>query len=255
MTKICTIQIPFDVKEILLAGRVDGNCYHLPDIQLDRSLYLKVNKILTALGGKWNRKAGGHLFDEIPDIFEAADKGEIIDEKKTYQFFETPPDLAKLLIFTAGIDFEDDCKVLEPSAGKGAIARFIPLPSRVVCIEIRENLCEGLADCGFKKVVCADFLKLTPDDLGHFDRIVMNPPFTENQDIRHIRHAYKFLNPGGRIISICSEHPFFANDKESVDFRTWITETDGYSTEDDDGAFKAAGTLVKTRTVCIERRE
>ncbi len=252
MSKVCTINIPEEVKEIILAGRVEDNCYYLPDVQLERPLYVKVNKILTALGGKWNRKAGGHIFDVIPDVIGMVGSGAVVDEKKTYQFFETPDELGKTIVALAGADLDESCDVLEPSAGKGAIARLIPNPSRIVCVELRQNLCDEISGYGFRQVVCADFLEIKPDDLGRFDRIIMNPPFTGNQDIRHIRHAYKFLKPGGRIISICSEHPFFANDKESLDFRTWLKKVEGQACDNDDDAFKVSGTLVKTRTVCIE---
>jgi 16S rRNA G1207 methylase RsmC len=35
-----------------------------------------------------------------------------------------------------------------------------------------------------------DFLKFK--DM-HFDKIIMNPPFSKNQDIKHILHAYSLL--------------------------------------------------------------
>lgn len=37
-----------------------------------------------------------------------------------------------------------------------------------------------------------------------YDRILMNPPFERKQDEKHIRHAMKFLNPGGVLVGICS---------------------------------------------------
>ena len=48
----------------------------------------------------------------------------------------------------------------------------------------------------------ADFLECN-GDLGTFDRIVMNPPFTNGDDIKHIMHALKMLKPGGRLVAIC----------------------------------------------------
>ncbi len=43
----------------------------------------------------------------------------------------------------------------------------------------------------------ADFLAVTPDTLGTFDRILMNPPFERGADAEHVRHAFRFLTPGG----------------------------------------------------------
>ena len=57
----------------------------------------------------------------------------------------------------------------------------------------------------------ADFLECN-DDLGTFDRIVMNPPFANADDIKHIMHALKMLKPGGRLVAICANGPM-QNDK------------------------------------------
>src|SRR4051794_285291 len=45
------------------------------------------------------------------------------------------------------------------------------------------------------------------EELGKFDRIVMNPPFDHGSDIEHIRHAMKYLKPGGRLVAICANGP------------------------------------------------
>ena len=52
----------------------------------------------------------------------------------------------------------------------------------------------------------ADFLECN-GDLGTFDRIVMNPPFANGDDIKHIMHALKMLKPGGRLVAICANGP------------------------------------------------
>jgi 16S rRNA G1207 methylase RsmC len=56
-------------------------------------------------------------------------------------------------------------------------------------------------------ILHADFMDLRADALGHFDRIVMNPPFVNSQDIQHIEHAIAFLKPGGKIVAICANGP------------------------------------------------
>ena len=50
---------------------------------------------------------------------------------------------------------------------------------------------------------------------GKYDKIIMNPPFENGQDIDHIRHAYSLLNDGGRVVCIMSEGTFYRNDKKS----------------------------------------
>lgn len=44
---------------------------------------------------------------------------------------------------------------------------------------------------------------MSPDTLGKFDRIAMNPPFTMRADVRHIKHAMNFLLPGGVLAGLC----------------------------------------------------
>jgi len=66
--------------------------------QLDRQLYLRVNKVLEALGGKWNRKRGGHVFpmDPRPQVEGLVESGTLIIERDG--FFETPPEIVKRMV-------------------------------------------------------------------------------------------------------------------------------------------------------------
>ncbi|GAG77997.1 unnamed protein product, partial [marine sediment metagenome] len=48
---------------------------------------------------------------------------EVIDKKKEFQFFETPPDIVSQLIELAEIGIGHTC--LEPSAGRGNIAEAL----------------------------------------------------------------------------------------------------------------------------------
>ena len=51
------------------------------------------------------------------------------------------------------------------------------------------------------------FLEQTPEGLGTFDRVVMNPPFDRGADIRHVEHARTFLKPGGRLVAVVANGP------------------------------------------------
>ena len=46
----------------------------------------------------------------------------------------------------------------------------------------------------------------TPAGFGTFDRIVMNPPFSRDQDARHVNHAFSFLKPGGKLVAIVGSY-------------------------------------------------
>ncbi len=101
-------------------------------------------------------------------------------------------------------------RVLEPECGKGNIAHAVTaLGHPVYCVERSEGLAEYCRKNGLK-VQCADFLSLTLADFtfaenaGGFDRVLMNPPFENRQDEQHIRHAFTFLRPGGRLVGVCT---------------------------------------------------
>jgi hypothetical protein len=58
--------------------------------QLDRSLYVEVNKALEAIGGKWSKKARVHVFEGNPE--DALDQvvltGGFVDAKQEFGFFD-----------------------------------------------------------------------------------------------------------------------------------------------------------------------
>jgi len=89
MNACLTISEP--VLAVLNASTIEGATLKLNG-QLDRALYTAVNKVLELLGGKWNRKAAAHVFEDDPArvIAEALEAGTVVDEKKLYQFYETP---------------------------------------------------------------------------------------------------------------------------------------------------------------------
>ena len=126
------------------------------------------------------------------------------------QLFPTPPALAARMAELAGIEYHD--RVLEPSAGTGNILRAIvdaEPTAEIHAVEINRALCDalpaGLMADG--EALCADFLECTTEQLGRFRRIVMNPPFADGSDIKHIKHALHFLEPGGCLVAICADGP------------------------------------------------
>ena len=60
-----------------------------------------------------------------------------------------------------------------------------------------------------------------------YDRIVMNPPFSDRRDVEHVQHAYELLKPGGRLVAIMGEGSFFGSDKKAVAFREWLESVGG----------------------------
>lgn len=144
-----------------------------------------------------------------------------VQVKAVNQLFPTPKDLAQEAVDLADIRPGD--RVLEPSAGTGMLLGAMggrmfghnPERGSVVAIEINPGLADRLSrDFPLTAVVCADFLDVTTNCesldkvlVAPFDKIVMNPPFENGADIKHILHALGMLAPGGRLVAICANGP------------------------------------------------
>ena len=169
-------------------------------------------------------------------------------------FFPTPPDLARRLVEMAGV--ESGMKVLEPSAGNGHIADAIKAAGVTPdVVEVSSTLREILNAKGYEPVA-GDFLEYNPGPV--YDRIVMNPPFSDRLDVAHVTHAMKLLKPGGRIVAIVGEGPFFGTDKKAQQFRSWLDGLDATSEKLPSGTFMEdqkglPTTQVASRIVTIDK--
>jgi len=163
-------------------------------------------------------------------------------------YFPTPPAVVDLMLDYAQIELTH--KVLEPSAGHGAIVDKIPECAAVVVCEVNHTLCDILRMKGFDARP-TDFFEMY--ELAKFDRILMNPPFEKQADIAHVFHAFDHLKPGGRLVSVMSASPFFRTDKRSTEFQRFIEERGGEVVDLPEGAFKESGTGVNTKLVIIDK--
>jgi len=243
------MRVSNEILSVLSAAELSGNSLVLRG-QLDRATYTAVNKVLEAAGWKWNRKAKAHTCDgEAVDVLEQVLlTGEVTIAKDEFEFFPTPRAIVVELMELAAI--QPGMKVLEPSAGKGAIAYAIAEIAKPDCIELMEANYSALAgDIKLGTVTRTDFLTVEPS--GDYDRVVMNPPFSRQKDIRHVMHAFKFLKPGGRLVSVMSNGVTFRGDRLTNEFRALVESADGVIDELPEGAFKDSGTMVRTVVVTL----
>lgn len=239
-----------DVLESLKKMIVNGNRLDLPTDEQFAN-YPAVKKVLVTAGGKYN-KSGFIFKEDAQAILDRLTGGEVINDKKKFQFFATPPELANRLVELAGVEPGD--RVLEPSAGQGAISSIVKDITRdCVMVELMHENVQILGEAG-NDVIESDFLDLDTDQIGKFDKIVANPPFTKNQDIAHIKHMYGFLVPGGKLVSVASPSWMFGEQQKQVAFRNWVEDVGGTVTELEAGAFKQSGTNVSSVIVEIERQ-
>jgi hypothetical protein len=259
------MKIPSPVLDVLRHSTVTDTVLLLPPQQLDRKLYEQVNKALAAMGGKWSRSAKGHTFEFDPGdvLAEVVATGEVLDWKKQAQFFETPAEVAGSLVLQADLAGAKDLRILEPSAGRGAIAARIVSAMDPSCtlhlLEKEDRNREALhqwaakqrgVDIAFVNPPGHDFLQLAGNT--PYDRIIANPPFSRRQDARHVLHMWECLAPGGVLASAMSPGVEFRQEREYHAVRGLI---DGYGTWErlPAGSFKASGTEVSTGIVRLAK--
>lgn len=260
------VSISPEVKAVLERSTVDGKVVRLPVGQLERSLYTAVDKVLKALGGKWDRRAGGHVFAAGigGELADALSNGVAVDRKKTIELFETPADIAAIMATRVAQHFVDHDisypRVLEPEAGRGRLIAAMwrawqePVDA-MIAIDIDAANCEFLREQGdCTLIICTDFLAADADEYGDVDAVLMNPPFSRNADIAHVTRAYEqWLAPGGILVAIMSSHWTFAEDAPSRAFRSLMEVVGGEYQRLPSGSFKAEGTGVETVIVTLRK--
>jgi predicted RNA methylase len=238
-------------EDVVSSCTIDGNIVRLPDAKLDRKLYLEVAKAFELIGGKWKGgKTFGFVFSENPQhLLNKLINGESTNMKKDFQFFATPNEVANILVSYSNVLLHH--KILEPSAGQGAIVCAINriLPSKIVdCIELMPINIEILKNNKNANIIGDNFLKYNGQK---YDRIIANPPFSKNQDIQHIRKMFDCLENGGVLASICSKHWKNSTGKKEMEFKAWLSEKETKEVTIPAGAFKKSGTNIETMILLI----
>jgi hypothetical protein len=185
--------------------------------------------------------------------FAEAKKGGRRDQREGKDYFATPEPLGLKMVEWADIRPGD--KVLEPSAGHGAIARFFPETADRALVEPSPYLASraALSSPG------AHVLEHRFEDLhavNKYDAIVMNPPFGHAgaTAIEHIRKAANHLRDGGRIVALI---PRGAADEKFERFMESPEAKGLYEVADinlPSSTFERAGTKVNTRVVVLEKQ-
>lgn len=238
------------VEDVLRRSRVEGSTLFLPPGQLERSLYTAVNDVLARLGGKWDRKAGGHVFkadpaEKLAAVLESGRKPRR-EDVNPLDFFATPPAVVEQMLRRA--ELRPGMAVLEPSAGEGAIAAMaVAYGVTLDCVELDPERAAALRSLGLNLSVHeGDFLAYRTRG---YDRVLMNPPFTAPGDpltyIAHVEHAFSLLRPGGRLVAIAPGGLTFRDDARTSALRGLVLSCGGW-VELPPEAFKASGTGVNT---------
>lgn len=132
-------------------------------------------------------------------------------------FYPTPENLSNKMI--SKIDWSNVSSILEPSAGKGDLAKNIQnhrtwKNKKVFCIEKDERLQHILRGEDFP-VIDSDFLSFASGQ--QFDAIIMNPPFSNGH--KHLLKAIEIMYSGQIVCLLNSEtikNPYSRSRKELI---------------------------------------
>lgn len=156
-----------------------------------------------------NRGLAEFYGDVLPDAEPAeAEKKPGTEVAKDLQFYWSPNEVIERALDKAGLYAPDSWsrgdspsyRVLEPSCGDGRILDMLAERGhKPFGIEVHPGRASEARAKGHS-VQTANFLDCPPTP--SFDRVVMNPPFYGRHYIKHVRHALRFLKPGGLLVSV-----------------------------------------------------
>tara|TARA_R110000850_G_scaffold250365_1_gene375337 strand:+ start:65364 stop:66992 length:1629 start_codon:yes stop_codon:yes gene_type:complete len=157
--------------------------------------------VLNGLGGvahKGNQQM--QVFDYDPTaLLEEIFISGCVPDRKSHQFYPTPSSLVEQVQQAAQITYEH--RVLEPSAGQGALVAGLT-SDQVTCVEISALHAQILREKGFSDVHQMDFMAYSQHCSTRFDRIVMNPPFSQGRWREHLTAASTLVGSKGRLVAI-----------------------------------------------------
>ncbi len=195
---------------------------------------------------------GEEMADARERFARLADKDSAPRVVSAFNLFQTPEPLAARLVELLTEGGRDLGRVLEPSAGLGRLYRAVRATSSacpVVLVDNSRDCCGELyrATEGdpAARLIAGDFLTTDAERLGGaFDSAVMNPPFKNGADVKHVRHALELLAKGGRLVSVVAAGPKQRAAVASSATR-WIDLPAG--------SFKSEGTSVAAALVVFDK--
>lgn len=216
-------------------------------------------------GGKANdyRQEKATDFDRAKAVyFGKQKKNSRTKSQEGHDYFATPEPIGYKMV--QWLQSKPGQSLLEPSAGDGAIARWMPDNTYNTVVEPSRDLTPKLMrNVAGAKVVESTFENF--DLHNKFDGIAMNPPFGHGGKtaVEHVAKAYQHLKDGGRLIAIipdgpaCQKHfdKWFYGDPEAKR-KADRGIADGVLMADihlPSVTFDRAGTKVNTRMVVIDK--
>lgn len=195
------------LNEIYNNCQAEGSVIHPPAreyLEIPRDLYAEFKKTLTDNLGKW--KGGRGQYFEFPfetqQLLDQLRAGKRPNYKQDWHYFPTPEPVLSLMLHLH-IPGPDAERILEPSAGRGAIVEYVNQFIQVngdhqwTTIEPEPQNRVALAKLGFEPV-WDDFDTFETND--RFDLIYANPPF--RRIAQHVEKFADLLDHTGSFVTV-----------------------------------------------------
>jgi predicted RNA methylase len=175
-------------------------------------------------------------------------------DREGKEWYATPEPVGLFMVNLSGAHSGDD--ILEPSAGDGAIGRYMPSDASVTFIEPSESLASRARMNNTNANVIVDSFESHGSN-NKYDAIVMNPPFGNGGAIaiKHLVKAFEHLRIGGRVVALL---PSGNMDKLIVDYSNKGYFAGIYQVAEfalPSSTFKNAGTAVNTKIYVFENHD
>lgn len=236
--------------------------------------YDKLRWVMESYGGRWNERCKGFKFNEFDDEKLKSIKADLSagfvnlsEEKRTRErdaFFPTPVKVVDKMILTANL--KPDSIMLESSAGTGRILdeakKVINSVDNFVVIEMNDERQRILRDKGYKVDFNGTFEDSLKDSetlkkIKSCDKVVINPPFKNDSDVKHLLISYMFCADNADVVSILQENSLYYDRQIHRVFKEFLSliGKDAYEVVSlPAGSFKDELTTVDTVIFHIKKR-
>ena len=226
-----TISVSDGIIKTLGLCTADKNEIFLPDRQLCEipvSEFKSLQNFLKRYKSRWQSKFQSFKFDFNTEAFmNLVLTHKVAPKPNPLAYHPTPKSVIELMLLMAGLDKGmkfHKARILEPSGGGGAILSilkgYLDDSSSLDTCELDYFNRQSLTAQGFN-LKNDNFLEYTPNT--KYDYIFMNPPFSKKGDptsyITHVLHAYKMLEPCGRLVAVVPISFLSGEDCKTKEFR------------------------------------
>lgn len=258
-----------------LVSKLDENeiytiieCKDITDEEYDRLRW-----VMESYGGRWSERCKGFKFNEFNDEKLKSIKADLSvgfvnlsEEKRAREkdaFFPTPVKIVDEMIEIAGL--KPDSIMLESSAGTGRILdearKIINSLDNFVVIELNESRQQVLRSKGYRVDFGGTFEDSLKDPeilkkLKRCDKVVINPPFKNDMDVKHLLISYMVCADKADIVSIMQENSLYYNRSIHRVFKEFLNliGKDAYEIKSlPAGSFKSEMTTVDTVIIHIKK--